>query len=471
MRKWDIRGCQCRSMWLQAHGNHSLITFAEDGDHTEEGYAPVIRRSARLAGLPPDYDSLSHSPATISINEDPAAAHTCDAPHAHTNTSDDFTDSDTAGDGALDAPHLGSTAARDPPHSTRRQQRQRLRQQRFHERREKEKREYKARQSTGQRAKGARGYAGNRVSGQPPEEGMIEIPMGDGCVRPAACSAQCLSSPYSAAVSVFDAEGRKTVHRANRCQRADVLHACHEAARLVQGDRMKPTFNNTQSRGNFKTYYFSLHRGSTALPRFSKDIEENRDLYDRLTDVLKPLMRYVEGIFKAEFPQLYKRYADAMADIKKMHPELDACFSPFASFCINISETGVVTVKHIDMQNLAPGLCVVIPFGDFDPALDCKLHVVELGYTFQVAAGTPIFFPSALYTHYNSALISKGMRGSIVAWTGASIFQYVDLGCRAVKHLSKSEAAEYKAGLENRVKEGLGLFPKMKTRPADLGAK
>ncbi|KAJ7468520.1 hypothetical protein FB451DRAFT_1039095, partial [Mycena latifolia] len=120
----------------------------------------------------------------------------------------------------------------------------------------------------------------------------------------------------------------------------------------------------------------------------------------------------------------------------------------------------VVCTAHIDLQNLGPGLCVVIPFGEFSPEQDCKLVVWELGFVFQVAAGQPIFFPSALYTHYNTRLISMGMRGSIVAWMGASIFQYVDLGCRAVKDLSPDELKAYRAGLKERVRAGFELFPR-----------
>ncbi|KAJ6572379.1 hypothetical protein DFH09DRAFT_916621 [Mycena vulgaris] len=112
------------------------------------------------------------------------------------------------------------------------------------------------------------------------------------------------------------------------------------------------------------------------------------------------------------------------------------------------------------MQNLGLGLCCVIPFGQFEASQDCKLHIEELGYTFQVAAGTPIFFPSALYTHYNSRLITMGMRGSIVAWTGASIFQYVDLGCRAVMELSPEEYKECKQNLRANVVAGFDLFPR-----------
>ncbi|KAJ7099736.1 hypothetical protein C8R44DRAFT_831694 [Mycena epipterygia] len=117
-------------------------------------------------------------------------------------------------------------------------------------------------------------------------------------------------------------------------------------------------------------------------------------------------------------------------------------------------------MAHIDLQNLGPGLCVVIPFGDFDPKKDCKLVIWELGFVFQVAAGQPIFFPSALYTHYNTKLLSMGMRGSIVGWTGASIFQYVDLGCRAVQDLTRDELKEYRARLKDRARDGFKLFPR-----------
>ncbi|KAJ7168267.1 hypothetical protein C8R43DRAFT_876673, partial [Mycena crocata] len=142
-------------------------------------------------------------------------------------------------------------------------------------------------------------------------------------------------------------------------------------------------------------------------------------------------------------------------------PGTEPAFSPFASFCVNFTtKGGVVCNAHIDLQNLGPGLCVVIPFGEFDPAKDCMLVVWELGFRFQVAAGQPIFFPSAMYTHYNTQLISKGMRGSIVAWTGASIFQYVDLKCRAVSYLSDTELEEYRAGLKDRVMRGFENFPR-----------
>ncbi|KAJ6495924.1 hypothetical protein DFH09DRAFT_1337118 [Mycena vulgaris] len=292
-----------------------------------------------------------------------------------------------------------------------------------------------------ERAHNLRGYAGTIHGGPPPAKGLIEISMGNG-------------SP----VSVYDSNGLKTVYRDKLCDDPLINSACMEMAALVL--KIQPTFDTGQDRGNFKTYYFSLHRGSVKTPRMSKDISDHPDLFATLQTVGEPVRAHIHRIFKGEFPLLEKRYAAAADTIHAKYPHLQAAFYPFASFCINVSSHGVVTVEHIDPQNLGPGLCGVIPFGSFDPSKDCKLHVKELGYTFQLAAGTPIFFPSALYTHYNSKLISLGMRGSIVVWTGASIFQYVDLGCRAVKELNKAEVLAYHMTLKEHVLAGFDLFPR-----------
>ncbi|KAJ7229016.1 hypothetical protein GGX14DRAFT_555053 [Mycena pura] len=296
--------------------------------------------------------------------------------------------------------------------------------------------------SMADRALKSRGYTGPLAGGSMPGDELFEVEIGDGL-----------------AVSVYDSHGYKTAHRANLCKDLAINDACVAAAQLVQA--LNPTFDENQERGAFKTYYFSLHRGSVKVPRMSKDVVKNPELYDRLATVLEPVRKQVEAIFKAEFPLLYERYAHAARTVVGNVAGTSAAFFPFASYCINVGgRRGVSTEEHIDVQNLGPGLCVVVPWGDFDPSIDCKLHVKELGFTFQLAPGTPIFFPSALYTHYNSKLISMGVRGSLVAWTGGSIFQYVDLGCRAVNELGREEKAEYLKGLKSRILKGFGLFPR-----------
>ncbi|KAJ7108451.1 hypothetical protein C8R43DRAFT_905355 [Mycena crocata] len=164
---------------------------------------------------------------------------------------------------------------------------------------------------------------------------------------------------------------------------------------------------------------------------------------------------------RVEFPDLYERYKNAVDYVAANIEGTEPAFSPFASFCINIATTGgVICTAHIDLQNLGPGLCVVIPYGDFKASADCKLVVWELGYVFQVEAGQPIFCPSALYTHYNTKLVSFGMRGSVVGWTGASVFQWVDLEGRAVSELTPEQYEEYRANLKERVQKGFERFPR-----------
>ncbi|KAJ6579183.1 hypothetical protein DFH09DRAFT_913405, partial [Mycena vulgaris] len=261
------------------------------------------------------------------------------------------------------------------------------------------------------------------------------------------------------AVSVYDSNGIKTVHRANLSKNPAINDACCKAGEIVK--RAVRTYGPKQARGNFSAFAFSLHRGSCVEPRMSKDVAQQPGVYKMLKECLEPVRKVVENIMKAEFPCLFERYKHAVDTIASNVLGTEPAFSPFASFCVNFtSKGGVVCKAHIDLQNLGPGLCVVIPFGHFDPKRDCKLVVWELGFIFQVAAGQPIFFPSALYTHYNTVLISMGMRGSIVAWTGASIFQYVDLGCRAVCDLNPGELKEYREGLKERARRGFDLFPR-----------
>ncbi|KAJ7151316.1 hypothetical protein C8R43DRAFT_951133 [Mycena crocata] len=279
---------------------------------------------------------------------------------------------------------------------------------------------------------GGRGFAGSSKMGEGTGKPLIEIDLRNG-----------------GAVSVYDANGVKAVHRARFPADSTINNACVEASNICKKMMAKHTPKHLWGT-KFTPYIFSLHRGSVKTPRMSRTVNKHRATYELLK----------KFIFEAEFPKLYKRYKETVDTVAANVKGTEAAFYPFASFCINIpTERGVICTAHIDLQNLGPGLCVVIPFGEFDAATDCKLVVWELGYKFQVAAGQLIFFPSALYTHYNTKLLSMGMRGSLVGWTGASVFQWVDLSCRAVNQLSPKEFEDYKAGLKERVRRGFELFP------------
>lgn len=142
--------------------------------------------------------------------------------------------------------------------------------------------------------------------------------------------------------------------------------------------------------------------------------------------------------------------------ITARRPGVRALFHPFASVAINME--GVQCHEHRDSENLATGLCVVIPFGDFDPSKDGRLVIKELGLEFELAPGVPIMFPSAMYTHYNTELKTRGLRASLVLWSGASLFQWVDLKGKAVKELSGTEKRLYNKKAAERLREGLAYL-------------
>lgn len=139
------------------------------------------------------------------------------------------------------------------------------------------------------------------------------------------------------------------------------------------------------------------------------------------------------------------------------NPRLVALFYPFAAYAVN---TGNIIAKpHTDSFNFGPGLCCVIRFRTFDPRQDAHLGMRELCSEVEVAPGVPIFFPLGSYTHYNTLLTTMGMRGSIVLWTNASLFQYSDLGGCTVKSLSAEESRGYHASLNEHIDQGVSPFP------------
>ncbi|KAI1784362.1 hypothetical protein LXA43DRAFT_901759 [Ganoderma leucocontextum] len=130
---------------------------------------------------------------------------------------------------------------------------------------------------------------------------------------------------------------------------------------------------------------------------------------------------------------------------------------PFASFAINCDN--VVTVPHRDTLNFGPGICCIIPFGDFDPEQDCRIVLKEAAAQIECGPGIPAFILSAVFTHSNTPLVTNRSRGSIVLWTNTSIFQYYDLDCRPVNELTPEEKAAYDAAVHERVVRGIERFP------------
>ncbi|KAI0041642.1 hypothetical protein FA95DRAFT_1501168 [Auriscalpium vulgare] len=261
---------------------------------------------------------------------------------------------------------------------------------------------------------------------------------------------------FRVGVKVWDTSQRLIVLRAstpsNKPTNPWINKALMRAASLLCD---LPSSFTSNMRGNFKTYWFALHRGSQTDPRLSSYYLKHRAVADEIRMILEGVRQYCASIFKQEAPMLYGRYAE-VADWIALKTGHRALFYPFASFAINVGE--VCCRRHVDFSNLGPGWCMIVPFGNFDHKRDCRLLVEELGLEFEVAAGVPIWLPSATFHHYNSILVTLGVRFSFAAWTSGSLFQWRDLNGRAVNQLTDAERQEYQERLVDILKDGVKMF-------------
>ena len=124
----------------------------------------------------------------------------------------------------------------------------------------------------------------------------------------------------------------------------------------------------------------------------------------------------------------------------------------------------VVTDLHTDADNLADGLCVIVAGGSYDYMTSAYL-VLDLGdgdvVAFELPPGVPMFFPSALVGHFNTEICypDEEKRVSLVYWSSGKLFQYQDLGGRAMSQLTKEDVQAWVAAAKARAGEAAKAFP------------
>lgn len=125
---------------------------------------------------------------------------------------------------------------------------------------------------------------------------------------------------------------------------------------------------------------------------------------------------------------------------------------------------------HTDPNNFAGSFCVVIAFGsiDFHTSAFLLIKIGDTEYRFELPAGIPIFFPSALFLHSNSKIVgSGGYRGSVVYWMAGSVARWYLLNGRSVGQLPAEEKARWKGqqAVQERANRILSMYPKIKPAP------
>ena len=136
-------------------------------------------------------------------------------------------------------------------------------------------------------------------------------------------------------------------------------------------------------------------------------------------------------------------YEKEMNKLIKGIPGLQGCEVNFpgCQFMASTVNLGPHTVTdfHRDSQNLAYGLCCVIPFGNFLYRKGSLLILKELGLELEVAPGDVVFLPSACITHGNMLLFYGEMEKcySLTLYTSDSCFSGLLTGVKPRRQRSR----------------------------------
>ncbi|KAJ7074447.1 hypothetical protein C8F01DRAFT_971638 [Mycena amicta] len=155
---------------------------------------------------------------------------------------------------------------------------------------------------------------------------------------------------------------------------------------------------------------------------------------------------------------LHSYYASTM---DKLHSHLrhlprlfPAALSVFASLTLNLGPQ-TATLPHIDLLNLAWGLCFITALGVFDPILGGHLVLWDLRLIIEFPPGSTIAIPSALLRHSNTSLRPGEIRYSVTQFSAGGLFRYVDNGFQLQDHATAGMTTEE---MESRAQANMSRF-------------
>ncbi|KAF9022113.1 hypothetical protein BDZ89DRAFT_1137555 [Hymenopellis radicata] len=168
--------------------------------------------------------------------------------------------------------------------------------------------------------------------------------------------------------------------------------------------------------------------------------------------IAHPLVQRLSGwincLFRAHNPLMYHSYADTLDAVTKRDHTLRRNF-----------------VNSVFSLITAPGWCPVSPFGLFDPNRSAQLVLDEFKLVIDFPAGTSIFIPSAIVTHWNLPLAQGETRYSITQYSPGGLFRWVYHGFRtklAFEHEASDEILEQaERDRSTRWMDSLKYFPKI----------
>ncbi|KAJ7914035.1 hypothetical protein B0H13DRAFT_1608019, partial [Mycena leptocephala] len=129
----------------------------------------------------------------------------------------------------------------------------------------------------------------------------------------------------------------------------------------------------------------------------------------------------------------------------------------FASITLNLGPR-TVTFPHLDLGNLAWGWCIITALGRFNFRKGGHLILWDLKRVIEFPPGTSIAIPSAIFRHSNVSIATHESRASIVQYTGANIFRWVENDFHTDTQLSSAGRRAARAHDKTRFQEGIKLW-------------
>ena len=96
----------------------------------------------------------------------------------------------------------------------------------------------------------------------------------------------------------------------------------------------------------------------------------------------------------------------------------------FATCTVNLGKASV-TDWHVDLKNLAFGLCALGIFGQFDHRTGGHLILKYAKVVVELMRGDIVFFLSAIFPHKNACIRNDETRRSLVFYSQGGLFRWI----------------------------------------------
>ncbi|KAI0746737.1 hypothetical protein C8Q80DRAFT_1271584 [Daedaleopsis nitida] len=232
---------------------------------------------------------------------------------------------------------------------------------------------------------------------------------------------------YKGFVTFFvDVDGRQYAVRSDKAEWLDMAHDptnplkgtvlevfAEECWGYIQacGDLTQAQLNKNR-RGDHWSHVSGVDRQNKETPDLTAWHKKYEDDTERLMakgTATRRIIFLAESIFRMRFPYLAERVDNCVASLLRMGiPESIAKprYGLWYNYCINGARPsrptqGVMTLPHVDGENLALMMCAVFVYGSFNHHEKAWLVFWEAHLIIQLPPGVFIFYPSSLFTHFN----------------------------------------------------------------------